>query len=129
MEQDNADRREFLASYQQYKDFISSVIWQDMQIELQEWIDDLHNSLEQEVPPEVYRYQGRVQACKQFLNLPQRILAVLEVEHERKSKNADEGAYPIDAVQKDVDALLAQQELFYTTQLTRWISADPQGDS
>ena len=114
MESPSEERREFIASYQQYKDFLQSSLWTDLQGEIQAWIDDIHGYLESETDiQEVYRFQGRLQSCRQLLALPERILANMEMAHE--SVEATEEVVPLD---------LADTDVYYQEQLQRWTEED-----
>ena len=111
MESTNEENRNFLASYQQCKDFIASVLWADLQAEIRCWIDDIHGYLESETDiQEIYRFQGRLQSCKQLLNLPDRILAIMEaahIAHDTELDSADSTAYS-----------------YYEEQLQKWSEED-----
>ena len=107
------EKREFLASYQQYKDFISSNLWLDLQIEIKAWIDDLHGYLENETDPQdMCRFQGRLQACRQLLSLPERMLATIEITHEGQQREQE-------SVPPDSD-----QDGYYLIQLQKWAGED-----
>ena len=103
MEPDSPVGPDFLATYQHYKDFISSVLWMDLQREVGSWIEDIHGYMENETDiQEIYRFQGRLQSCKQLLNLPARILSAIEatyeIVHEQEvaldlTDNASDGYY------------------------------------
>lgn len=68
-----------LSTAVQLKDFINSSIWADMKREVQVWLDDVRNQLEQETNIEIYRrLQGNAEACRYFLGLPEVLVAALE---------------------------------------------------
>ena len=109
---DSNEKREFLASYQQYKDFIQSNLWADLQSEIKAWIEDIHGYLEHEDDlQEVYRFQGRVQSCKQLLALPERIMTTMDMAYE--------------TVQEEVVLLdLDSADAYYQDQLIKWTEED-----
>ena len=77
----------FLGSYQQYKDFILSYLWTDLQAEINAWIKDIQGYLENETDvQEIYRFQGRLQSCRQLLTLPERILAAMEIAQDSREE-------------------------------------------
>lgn len=85
MEPDSPVGPDFLATYQHYKDFISSVLWMDLQREVGSWIEDIHGYMENETDiQEIYRFQGRLQSCRQLLTLPDRILTLMEMRQEQE---------------------------------------------
>ena len=113
-------RREFLASYQQYKDFVASNLWADFQATLLDWISDLQGFLENEtVMQEVHRFQGRIQACRQLLALPDRIVANMEL------ANAD-AAEREEQPTPDQDTPNGSVDIYYLEQLQRWNKEDLQ---
>ncbi len=118
MERTSVDQRENLASYQQYKDFIASVLWTDMQVEIRAWIDDIHGYLENETDiQEIYRFQGRLQACKQLLTLPERILSNMEIVHESRDNQEE-------VISLDLDTSIDVGDSYYTEQLHLWAAED-----
>ena len=118
MERTSVDQRENLASYQQYKDFVASVLWTDMQVEIRAWIDDIHGYLENETDiQEIYRFQGRLQACKQLLTLPERILSNMEIVHESRDTREE-------VISLDLDTSIDVGDNYYTEQLHLWAAED-----
>ena len=118
MERTSVDQRDNLASYQQYKDFIASVLWTDMQVEIRAWIDDIHGYLENETDiQEIYRFQGRLQACKQLLTLPERILSNMEIVHESRDTQEE-------VISLDLDTSIDVGDNYYTEQLHLWAAED-----
>ena len=114
MESTSEESRNFLASYQQCKDFIASVLWADLQAEIRCWIDDIHGYLESETDiQEVYRFQGRLQSCRQLLTLPERILANMEMTHES-----------VGAAEEVVTLDLDTADIYYQEQLQQWTKED-----
>ena len=115
-------RREFQASYQQYKDFVASNLWVDLQAELHSWIDDLHDYLENETnEPEMYRFQGRLQACRQLLTLPDRIMGGMEVAYSDTDKQ--EALTTLDLVEST-----NLGDDYYLGQLQRWAEEDVENE-
>ncbi len=112
MEAASIESREFLASYQQYKDFVSSTLWIDLQMEIKSWIDDIHGYLENETDiQEMYRFQGRLQSCRQLLSLPDRILSAMEATQEAIGRQ----------VETVPDGITDE---YYQDQLRRWSEED-----
>ena len=115
MEPINLEGRDFLASYQQYKDFFVSALWIDLQQEINSWIDDIHGCLGNENDiQEIYRFQGRLQACHQLLDLPARILSAMEVAHEIIE----------DQVTLDLGRSNSVPDEYYQEQLKKWGEED-----
>ena len=122
MESANMERRDFLATYQQYKDFIASTLWLDLQLEIKTWIEDINGYLEHENDiQEIYRFQGRLQSCKQLLSLPERILATLEMAYESAER-------PQEQVILDLDSNVNGSDYYYQEQLTKWAEEDVEND-
>lgn len=118
MESASVVGREFLASYQQYRDFVSSTLWYDLQSEIKSWIDDLHACLEDEDDnTEFHRFQGRIQACRELLNLPDRILSAMEVAQEVVDN-------PEEVLVLDLDSASSTSDEFYQEQLQKWSGED-----
>jgi hypothetical protein len=64
--------------------FIDSVVWADMRREINVWITHIQQAIEVvEGVDELRKYQGRAEACRNFLALPEQMLAALEVDNER----------------------------------------------
>ena len=71
--------RNFRTTHRAHKDFAESAIWQDYCEEIANWLADIHSALETaDQMEEIYRYQGRAEACKQFLIMPEYITAAFE---------------------------------------------------
>ena len=118
MESTRLDRVNFLGSYQQYKDFISSFLWADLQAEIQLWINDINGYLEHENDiQEIYRFQGRLQSCRQLLNLPESILSLLEMTHEDLNKQEE-------VVTLDLDESMDNSDSYYQELLFKWGKED-----
>jgi hypothetical protein len=76
------------SSIAQFKSFIDSPIWADMKREVQTWLDDVRNQLEQETTLEIYRrLQGNAEACRYFLGLPEVLIAALEESYGRADRS------------------------------------------
>ena len=80
---------ELKATLGQWKDFTESIIWQDIQSELQMWLKDTWELLEREdVDWETTMLlRGRARAIREMLQLPTNIISYLEEKNgtERKS--------------------------------------------
>ena len=117
MEPTNREERRFLASYRQVRDFVSSVLWIDLQTEIKSWIDDIHGYLENETDvQEIYRFQGRLQSCKQLLTLPERILSTMEATQEALDQQSD--------LTIDLDISDTIPDEYYQEQLRKWSMED-----
>ena len=67
------------ASYDDYQAFLSSLVWHDIQTELgtqKTMIEDALAVAHDIV--EVYRLQGRLEACKDFISMPTDLVKLLE---------------------------------------------------
>ena len=110
----------FLCTYSQHKEFHTSNLWLDYMNEVQGWIEDIQLMLEQESDiQEIYRFQGRLQACREFLTIPQRILAVLEMASEKPSEDA--------TLKEDQFHLDFDEDVFYTSELDKWKKENENG--
>jgi hypothetical protein len=71
-------RVEMSATLSQYRDFIASPIWRDIETEIRVWLTGLHAQLEVTTEPcELYRLQGRAQALQEVLQLPSTFIDAL----------------------------------------------------
>ena len=67
------------ASLSQYHAFRESVVWVDITNEVNSWLEDIRNQLEQvDNTEELRRFQGIAEACRYFLQLPDEIINILE---------------------------------------------------
>ena len=79
MEQDNLGEVEITATYEQWKDFLASAIWRDMKTEINQWIEIIRGILgSSDKPRELFRTQGRLEACTNVLELPDNMVNILE---------------------------------------------------
>mgnify|MGYP003393764743 CR=1 FL=1 len=84
MEQDNLGEVEITATYEQWKDFLASAIWHDMKTEIGQWVEVIRSSLgSDDEPRELFRMQGRLEACENVLELPDNMLSILEDRHKK----------------------------------------------
>ena len=81
---------ELKATLGQWKDFTESVIWQDIQSELQMWLKDTWELLEREdVDWETTMLlRGRARAIREMLQLPTNIIAYLEEKNGTECKSS-----------------------------------------
>lgn len=67
--------------------FLASRVWTDMKAEIMRWREGLRDLLEDEKDDkETYRHQGRAEACKYFLSLPEVMKTDLETIRLMKEK-------------------------------------------
>ena len=84
--------RDPMSSPTEFEDFMESTIWQDMNHEIRIWLDGARDGLESPTADEkeLYRNQGRADACRRFLSLPEVMRDSLLVDRERKSSKDDD---------------------------------------
>ena len=76
-------RQALYASLSQYVEFRDSVVWLDITNEVNAWLEDVRNQLENVSDvEELRRFQGIAEACRYFLQLPEQIINTLEVQGE-----------------------------------------------
>jgi hypothetical protein len=79
MEQADIGEVEIQGTYDQYQDFTNSVVWNDIRKEIETWMEIIKNTLgSSDVPMELYRMQGRLQALESVLSLPVDMMSLLE---------------------------------------------------
>ena len=79
MEQVDLNEVQITAMYEQWTNFLSSAVWQDMQAEINYWLNTVRASLgSNDEPRELFRMQGRLEACENVLELPNNMLEILE---------------------------------------------------
>ena len=79
------------AGEREYMNFLSSLVWADMEREIKEWSHVIISHLStDESPTELYRMQGRKEACDEFLRLPYALLAVLRDKSQRTFREDDD---------------------------------------
>lgn len=67
------------ASLAQYNEFLHSFVWLDIASEVNIWLEDVRNQLENVADvEELRRYQGIAEACRYFLALPEEIINTIE---------------------------------------------------
>ena len=57
----------------QFEEFLESTVWADMLYELHVWLDSVRDGLESvdTDEKELWRNQGRAEACRYFMSLPE----------------------------------------------------------
>ena len=84
MEQDNLGEVEITTTHEQWRDFLASTIWHDMKTEISQWVEVIRGSLgSKDEPRELFRMQGRLDACENVLELPNNMLSILEDRHKK----------------------------------------------
>lgn len=92
MEQDNLGEVEITATYEQYKDFLTSLVWRDMKTEIICWMDVIKGSLgSNDEPRELFRMQGRLEVCENVIELPDNMLALLEDRYKKRDRESADG--------------------------------------
>lgn len=72
--------KEFKSNAFHFRDFLESVVWKDLQTELEAAKQRLFELLStEENTVEIYRLQGRIDALDVFSNMPSEILVDLEL--------------------------------------------------
>lgn len=67
------------ATYDDYLAFLVSSVWRDMQTELSVQKGMIEDALAAaDEPREIYRLQGKLEACKDFLGMPEDFTRLLE---------------------------------------------------
>ena len=83
--------KEFKSAAFHFRDFLESVVWQDLQTELETARQRLFELLStEENTVEIYRLQGRIDALDVFANMPVEILADLELNETGKGSGKEE---------------------------------------
>ena len=79
MEQVDLNEVQITATYEQWTNFLSSAVWQDMQTEINYWLNTVRAALgSDDEPRELFRMQGRLEACENVLELPNNMLEILD---------------------------------------------------
>lgn len=81
---------EFKANLSQYKAFIQTNIWKDLEITLSAWLTNIRNDLENLSGDELLKHQGRAQAIRTMLQLPTVIIEGMEEDQQRLDVGEDE---------------------------------------
>jgi hypothetical protein len=69
----------FLASEDAHRTHVKSLVFQDYQKELKDWLDDAYQRITTEDDHnEVMRFQGRIQAIMEVLNMHERIISIFD---------------------------------------------------
>ncbi len=73
---------EYLSSPREFKDFMRSTIWRDFKHELDEWLNDIHLSLEdpsRDMPDKtLHRLGGSAEVVRRVLKMPEVIIMNIE---------------------------------------------------
>jgi len=81
------------ASANEMNEFMDSFVWEDMQYEINLWLGGARDGLEDPDADEkeIYRNQGRADACRRFLAVPEVLRDSLLVDQEiaKGSRNGD----------------------------------------
>ena len=78
-QQDNTTEVTITASYDEYQAFVASSVWHDMQAELslqKSMVEDALASASE--MKDIYRLQGQLSACKDFLSMPDDFIRIIE---------------------------------------------------
>uniref|UniRef100_A0A6H1ZGX1 Uncharacterized protein n=1 Tax=viral metagenome TaxID=1070528 RepID=A0A6H1ZGX1_9ZZZZ len=86
----------FVSSSNQFEEFLSSTVWTDIKGELNIWLEGVRDGLEDTDSDEkdLFRNQGRAEAVRYLLSLPETIRdTILEDQHResQKEQNKEEG--------------------------------------
>ena len=78
-QQDNNADVVINASWEDYQTFLASPVWQDLRTELGVQKRMIEDALaDARDPIDIYRWQGRLEACKDFLAMPEDFLKLIE---------------------------------------------------
>ena len=80
-----------MSSATEFEEFMESTMWQDMQYEINLWLDGARDGLENQDADEkeIYRNQGRADACRRFLSVPEVLRDSLLMDREQKASKDD----------------------------------------
>ena len=80
MEQpDNNAEVTISASHEDYQAFLNSLVWQDLRTELTVQKEIAAEALAvSDDPKDIYRLQGKLEACKDFLSMPSDFIKLIE---------------------------------------------------
>lgn len=107
MEQDNLGEVEITATYEQYQDFLASLVWRDLRTEINCWLAVIRGSLgSSDEPRELFRMQGRLEACENVLELPTNLLAILEDRYRKKDMSDSDAVLDSYMSQQIADSIL-----------------------
>lgn len=69
---------EFSSTPEQMRDFLLGNIWADLTKEINAWLNDIRDQLENVTDKEeISNLQGSAKACRNFLNLPMNIIEIM----------------------------------------------------
>ena len=91
-----------MSSPTEFEDFMESTVWQDMSHEIHIWLDGARDGLESPTADEkeLYRNQGRADACRRFLSLPEVMRDSLLTDRELKRKPSKDDGFRGDIIQE-----------------------------
>jgi len=83
---------DFSSTAGQFEEFLNSTIWTDMKSELHVWLEGVRDGLEDTESDEkdLYRNQGRADAVRYLLSLPETIRDHLVDEQKQREQNKEE---------------------------------------
>jgi hypothetical protein len=68
---DTEEDEKLRSSAQQFVEFLDSTVWQDIEMELNKWLEGIRDKMEIESGDELLRNQGRANAMRYMIGLPQ----------------------------------------------------------
>lgn len=78
-------RDRIYSSETDFRNFLSSNLWRDLSNEMNAWLNDIREQLEITAEVDtIRRLQGNVEAVRRFLDLPQTLLDILEVDRSNR---------------------------------------------
>lgn len=79
--------RDPMSSVTEFEDFMEGTVWQDMKYEINLWLDGARDGLEDQDAgeKEIYRNQGRADACRRFLSVPEVLRDSLLIDREQRA--------------------------------------------
>lgn len=84
---------EYKSTIVELEDFINSMVWKDLQYELNIWIEDIRRELESpDRTPDIYlirQLQGNLETVRKVLQMPQEVINNIKEDRERKETKHD----------------------------------------
>ena len=75
------------------EDFVESFIWKDLEYELNKWLEDIRNILENvEAVPDILalrKLQGNAEAIRNMLKLPFAVMENIKIDFEKERSKED----------------------------------------
>ena len=83
---------DYKSTASQFEDFTESFIWQDIDAELHQWLDDIHNAMENvEITDTVYRQlQGSARTIRNALRMPFEIIENIKLDAENARRDREQ---------------------------------------